>query len=108
MDAVKIGAFLCALRRERGWTQQEAAARLGVTDKTVSKWETARGLPDIAVLPALAALYGVTADELLAGARRRRRPRRCPAARGGPFACLLWPAPPRALRCLLPACLRRC
>ena len=70
MDAVKIGAFLCALRRERGWTQQEAAARLGVTDKTVSKWETARGLPDIAVLPALAALYGVTADELLAGARR--------------------------------------
>ena len=54
MDAVKIGQFLCALRKERRWTQQEAAARLGVTDKSISKWETARGLPDITVLPALA------------------------------------------------------
>ena len=70
MDAVKIGQFLCALRKERRWTQQEAAARLGVTDKSISKWETARGLPDITVLPALAQLYGVTVDELLAGARR--------------------------------------
>ena len=70
MDAVKFGQCLCALRKERRWTQQEAAARLGVTDKSISKWETARGLPDITVLPALAQLYGVTVDELLAGARR--------------------------------------
>ena len=65
MDAVKIGQFLCALRKERRWTQQEAAARLGVTDKSISKWETARGLPDITVLPALAQLYGVTVDEIM-------------------------------------------
>ena len=58
MDAVKIGQFLCALRKERRWTQQEAAARLGVTDKSISKWETARGLPDITVLPAPGGGYG--------------------------------------------------
>lgn len=69
MDAVKIGAFLAALRKTQGLTQQAVAERLGVTDKTISKWETARGLPDITVLPALAALYGVSVDELLAGER---------------------------------------
>lgn len=71
MDNEAIGRFLWALRREKGWKQQEAAARLGVTDKTVSKWETGRGLPDISALPEVAALYGVTVDELLAGARRK-------------------------------------
>lgn len=70
MDNEAIGRFLWALRREKGWKQQEAAARLGVTDKTVSKWETGRGLPDISALPEVAALYGVSVDELLAGARR--------------------------------------
>ena len=71
MDNEAIGRFLWALRREKGWKQQEAAARLGVTDKTVSKWETGRGLPDISALPEVAALYGVTVDELLAGARHK-------------------------------------
>lgn len=70
MNNEAIGRFLWALRREKGWKQQEAAARLGVTDKTISKWETGRGLPDISALPEVAALYGVTVDELLAGARR--------------------------------------
>lgn len=71
MDNEAIGRFLWTLRREKGWKQQEAAARLGVTDKTVSKWETGRGLPDISALPEVAALYGVTVDELLAGARHK-------------------------------------
>ena len=71
MDNEAIGRFLWSLRREKGWKQQEAAARLGVTDKTISKWETGRGLPDISALPEVAALYGVTVDELLTGARRK-------------------------------------
>lgn len=71
MDPMKTGVFLAALRREKGMTQQGIAEKLGVSNKTVSKWESGGGYPDITVLPALAALYGVTADELLAGERRR-------------------------------------
>ena len=55
-------------------TQQQVADILGVSNKTVSKWESGAGLPDIAALPALAALYGVTADDILAG---ETRPRAC-------------------------------
>ena len=54
--------------------EQEAADQLGVSNKTVSKWENGAGLPDITVLPALAELYGVTADDILAGETLRGRP----------------------------------
>lgn len=67
MDAQKTGAYLAMLRKTRGMTQQEIADRLGVSNKTVSKWESGGGFPDITVLPALAELYGVTADDILAG-----------------------------------------
>lgn len=50
-------------------TQQEVAQSLGITDKTVSKWETGNGYPDITMIPALAELFGVTTDELLRGER---------------------------------------
>ncbi len=75
MDTIRTGAYLSMLRKTKGMTQQEAADRLGVSNKTVSKWESGGGFPDITVLPALAELYGVTADDILAGetlsARRR-------------------------------------
>lgn len=67
MDTMKTGAYLAMLRKARGQTQQEAAERLGVSNKTISKWESGGGFPDITVLPALAELYGVTADDILAG-----------------------------------------
>ena len=67
MDTTKTGAYLAMLRKIKGMTQQEAADRLGVSNKTVSKWESGGGFPDITVLPALAELYGVTADDILAG-----------------------------------------
>ena len=67
MDATKTGSYLAMLRKARGMTQQEAADRLGISNKTVSKWESGGGFPDITVLPALAELYGVTADDILAG-----------------------------------------
>lgn len=67
MDAKRVGEYLALLRKQRGMTQQESAERLGVSNKTISKWENGGGLPDISVLPALAELYGVTADEILAG-----------------------------------------
>lgn len=67
MDAAKIGDFLSALRKAQGYTQQEVAEKLNLSNKTISKWENGGGLPDITVLPALAELYGVTVDEILAG-----------------------------------------
>ncbi len=67
MDTQKTGAYLAVLRKAKGLTQQGSADRLGVSNKTVSKWESGGGFPDITVLPALAELYGVTADDILAG-----------------------------------------
>lgn len=72
MDANKTGAYLAMLRKAKGLTQEAAAEILGVSNKTVSKWETGGGLPEITVLPALAELYGVTADDILAGQTLRR------------------------------------
>lgn len=69
MDMVKIGQFIAALRKSRGFTQQEVAERLGITDKTVSKWERGKGLPDITAIPAIAELFEVSADEILRGER---------------------------------------
>lgn len=74
MDAAKIGDFLSALRKAQGYTQQEVAEKLNLSNKTISKWENGGGLPDITVLPALAELYGVTVDEILAGQRLGREP----------------------------------
>lgn len=67
MDTMKTGSYLAALRKDAGMTQQEVADRLGVSNKTISKWESGGGFPDITILPALAELYGVTADDILAG-----------------------------------------
>lgn len=74
MNMEKTGAYLASLRKGRDMTQQQVADILGVSNKTVSKWESGAGLPDIGALPALAALYGVTADDILAG---ETRPRAC-------------------------------
>ena len=72
MDTMKTGSYLAALRKDAGMTQQETADRLGVSNKTISKWESGGGFPDLAILPALAALYGVPADDILAGETVRR------------------------------------
>ena len=74
-----IGTFLARLRREKDWTQQEAADRLGISNRTLSSWENGRRYPDILMLPALAKLYGVTTDELLEGHRATEEPPEEPA-----------------------------
>lgn len=63
------GEFLALLRRANGYTQQEVAERLNISNRTLSSWETDRTAPDILLLPAIADLYGVTVDELLRGER---------------------------------------
>lgn len=67
-----MGSYITAdvirsLRETRGLTQKQLAERLGVTDKAVSKWESARGLPDISLIEDLAAALGVSVAELLTG-----------------------------------------
>lgn len=69
MNTEKTGAFLAALRRERGMTQKELAEKLDVTDKAVSRWETGKGLPDISLLKPLADALGVSIADILSGER---------------------------------------
>ena len=59
-----MGSVIRRLRMERDWTQEELAARLGVSGQAVSKWETGQSLPDISQVPMLARTLGVTTDEL--------------------------------------------
>ena len=61
----KINLQIGKLRRAKGMTQQELGEKLGVSFQTVSKWETNVTMPDITVLPELAALFGVSVDALL-------------------------------------------
>lgn len=69
MSKLPMGEFLSVLRKSKGYTQQEVADILGVSNKTVSSWECGGSCPDISMLPAIAELYGVTCDELLRGER---------------------------------------
>ena len=64
-----IGEFLATLRKANGYTQQEIADKLGISNKTLSNWECDKSLPDVLLLPTLAEIYGVTVDEILAGER---------------------------------------
>lgn len=69
MDTRKTGAFLASLRHERGLTQEALGQKLGVTNKTVSRWENGNYLPDVEMLQLLGAEYGVSIEELLCGRR---------------------------------------
>ena len=70
MDQIKIGAFLKALRKEQNLTQEALAERLGVSNRSVSRWETGSNLPDISLLVELAEFYNVSITELINGERK--------------------------------------
>lgn len=69
MDQAKVGKFIALLRKEKGFTQEALGQRLGVTNKTVSRWETGAYMPDIELLIPLGEALGVSVNELLAGER---------------------------------------
>ena len=69
MDQEKIGTFICTIRKQQGLTQEQLGERLGVTNKTVSRWETGKYMPDIDKLQVLSAILGISINELLAGER---------------------------------------
>lgn len=65
MENKTMGEIICGLRKERGMTQRELAEKLNVSDKAVSKWERNVACPDIATVPKLAAVLGVSVEEIL-------------------------------------------
>lgn len=67
MNAVKIGNVIKILRSKEGYTQQELADCLEVTDKAVSKWERGLGVPDISIITKLSILLDIDVDNLLEG-----------------------------------------
>ena len=73
MDQIKIGAFLKTLRKEKNLTQEQAAEQLGVSNRTVSRWETGTNMPDISLLLEIAELYGVSIPELIDGERKSEK-----------------------------------
>lgn len=69
MDQKKTGAFIAQMRKEKGLTQAELADALLISDRTVSKWETGKGLPEISLMLPLCEKLGVTVNELLTGTK---------------------------------------
>ena len=67
MDTYITGATIKGLREARGMTQTQLAERIGVSAKAISKWETAKGLPDISLIEPLAKALGVSVLELMSG-----------------------------------------
>ena len=67
MNTYVTSATIKQLREKRGLTQAELAEKIGVSDKTISKWETAKGLPDISLLQPLAQALGISVIELMNG-----------------------------------------
>ena len=67
MDMLKMGSFLAELRKEHKLTQAELGEKLGVTNKTISRWETGNYMPPVEMLEELSNMYGMTINELLSG-----------------------------------------
>ena len=69
MDLIQIGKFIAKLRKEQGLTQEQLGEKIGVTNKTVSRWETGVYLPPADAMLALGELFNVSVNEILSGKR---------------------------------------
>lgn len=67
MEQQKIGKFIFELRKQRGFTQKELAEKIGVSDKTISKWECGNSIPDTTYLETLCTSLDISVNELLSG-----------------------------------------
>ncbi len=70
MDQKKIGSFLKELRKEKGLTQEQFAEALGVSGRTVSRWETGSNMPDISLLVSISEFFEVSIPEIIKGERK--------------------------------------
>ncbi len=73
MDLVKTGTLLKELRKEKNITQEELADKMGVSRRTVSRWETGSNMPDMDILIDLSDFYDVDLRDLLDGERKTER-----------------------------------
>lgn len=69
MDTEKIGIFLKQLRKENGMTQEQLGEKVGVSNKTISRWETGNYMPPVECLNILSDIYNISINEILAGGR---------------------------------------
>ena len=69
MDQIKIGRFIAETRKSQNITQKQVAEALSISDKTVSKWERGRGLPEISLMLPLCEVLHISVNELLTGER---------------------------------------
>ena len=69
MDIIKTGEFIAKLRKDKGLTQEQLGNKMGVTNKTVSRWETGKYLPPADILLLMSELFDVSINELLTGQR---------------------------------------
>ena len=69
MDQIKIGKFIAEERKQKGYTQKKLAEILGISDKTISKWERGNGFPEVSLLLPLCNDLEITVNELLTGQR---------------------------------------
>ena len=67
MDQEKIGVFISTLRKEQGMTQQQLADAIGVSNKTISKWECGKGMPELALIVPLCHILQISINEFLSG-----------------------------------------
>lgn len=65
----KIGSFIACLRKEQGLTQEQLAEKIGVSNRSISRWENGKTLPDYSLLPVLSAVLNVSKGDLLTGQR---------------------------------------
>lgn len=69
MDQIKIGKFIAELRKSNNMTQSELAEKLGVSNKSVSRWETGKNMPDVSMFIPLCELLGISVNEFIIGER---------------------------------------
>ena len=74
MDLSKTGNLISELRKEKGLTQKAVAEKLGVCPKTVSKWETGHGFPDVSLISELSKIFQVDVSKLLDGEMPKIKP----------------------------------
>ena len=70
MDQKKIGSFLKELRKEKNLTQEQVAGKLGVSGRTISRWETGAYMPDISLIVDIAEMYDVDVRDIIDGERK--------------------------------------
>ncbi len=69
MNMIQVGKFIATLRKEHDFTQEQLGEELGVTNKTISRWETGVYLPPVDTLLKMSEIFGVSINEMLSGKR---------------------------------------